>query len=234
MAGVDYDTWADYMLEVAASFGRRVESVLDLACGTGNTSIPLAKQGCKVTGIDLSRQMLAIAEEKAGEAGLNINFLQRNMLKMEFSEPFDMVVSFQDGLNYLVGEGDFTLLAQKVKASLKPGGLFVFDLNQVKKYDDLSDGSTDIIDDEDLFMVYEYEYRKDSQIWAIRLTGFIKTGALYEKFSEYHEEKHHNIEEVKSALLKEGFKIQAVWGIFTKKAPTDDCRRILVVAERES
>ncbi len=125
-------------------------------------------------------------------------------------------------------------MAKRVKAALKPQGLFIFDLNQVKKYDDLSDGSTDIVDDEDLFMVYEYDYSKENQVWEIRVNGFIKSGALYERFSEVHQEKQYEIEEVQSILTKEGFTIKAVWGIFTKKAPTDTCRRLLVVAEREA
>ncbi len=107
MVGVDYDAWADYILEVSASFGLRPKTALDLACGTGNTSIPLAKQGLKVTGVDMSRPMLAIAEEKARRMKdcPSISW-QRNMLKMSFQTcRVDLVVSYQDGLNYLAGDG---------------------------------------------------------------------------------------------------------------------------------
>lgn len=233
MAGVDYDAWAKYILDTSATFQCRAEAVLDLACGTGNTSIPLARQGCAVTGIDLSLPMLRIAQRKAREEDLAIDFVQKNMLDMDFANEFDLVVSYQDGLNYLVGDGEFDRLAQQVRQALKPKGLFIFDLNQVEKYGAPGGGEDiEIVDEENLYMVYEYRYREEGRIWNIHVTGFIKTGELYEKFSEYHEEKQHDRREVQEILSREGFRVLAVWGIFTKAAPDKDSRRILVVAER--
>ena len=54
MLGVDYEGWADYILDVAKSMGATPKTALDLACGTGSTTIPLARRGLKMSGLDLS------------------------------------------------------------------------------------------------------------------------------------------------------------------------------------
>ena len=114
MSGVDYEAWADYVLSAAKRFGCEPKTVLDLACGTGSTTLPLAARGVDATGLDLAPAMLEIAREKAKEADLDVDFVEQNMLELDFPEPFDMVVSFQDGINYLTGEGDFDRLAAAV------------------------------------------------------------------------------------------------------------------------
>ena len=134
MLGVDYEGWADYILDVAKSMGATPKTALDLACGTGSTTIPLARRGLKMSGLDLSSPMLQIAEEKSKKAGVSISYHCQNMLSMDFSESFDMVVSFQDGINYLTGEGDFEKLAENVSRILKKGGIFLFDINLVDQY----------------------------------------------------------------------------------------------------
>lgn len=229
MLGVDYEAWADYVLEAAAAAGVKPRKALDLACGTGSTTIPLAKRGIEMAAVDLAPAMLTIARKKTEEAGVTVDYYEKNMLHMGFDRDFDMVVSFQDGINYLTNPGDFRQLSAEVAKALNPGGVFIFDLNLVDKY---SDSETTVIDLEDMYMVYENQYDTQRKIWHIKVTGFVPEGELYRRFEEVHEEKNHDIDEVKSALSAEGFDIFALWGIFTKEAPRPGSNRVLVVAKR--
>lgn len=229
MLGVDYEAWADYVLEAANAAGVKPQKALDLACGTGSTTIPLAKRGIKMAAVDLAPAMLDIANKKTREAGLNVDYYQKNMLDMGFDPEFDMVVSFQDGINYLTEPGDFRRLSAEVAKALNPGGVFIFDLNLVDKY---SDSETTVIDLDDMYMVYENQYDQKEKIWHIKVTGFVPEGDLYRRFEEEHQEKNHDIDEVREALSAEGLDIFALWGIFTKEAPTSGSNRILVVAKR--
>lgn len=229
MSGVDYEAWADYVLSAAKRFGCEPNTVLDLACGTGSTTLPLAARGVKATGLDLAPAMIKIAEEKAAESGLDVDFVIQNMLELNFPEPFDMIVSFQDGINYLTGEGDFEKLAAAVGSNLKDGGVFLFDLNRVDHY---SDSDTTVVDLDDMYLVYENNYNADTRIWHIKLTGFLQEGELYRKFEEVHEEKNHDFEEVKQALASHGMNIAAVWRMFYEEDATDDIARVLVIAKK--
>ncbi len=69
-------------------------TVLDAGCGTGNFSIKLAERGAPVTGIDLSTEMMAVAQEKARRRDLNIEFLEMNIYDQAFPDNyFDGVFS---------------------------------------------------------------------------------------------------------------------------------------------
>lgn len=73
---------------------RKGMKVLDVGCGTGNFSIKLAKMGCEVIGIDISEEMLKVAEEKAKKEGLNIKFYNMDVYNMEYeADYFDGIVS---------------------------------------------------------------------------------------------------------------------------------------------
>jgi len=69
-------------------------TILDAGCGTGNFSIKLAERGACVTGIDLSTEMMAIAQEKAHRRNLDIEFIEMNIYDQAFPDNyFDAVFS---------------------------------------------------------------------------------------------------------------------------------------------
>ena len=68
--------------------------VLDVACGTGNVSIPAARLGARVTGLDLSPGLVAIARERGAEAGVQIDWLEGDAQSLPFDDDsFDRVIS---------------------------------------------------------------------------------------------------------------------------------------------
>ena len=72
MTEIPYDAYVE--LIVAATGGIEGKRILDIGCGTGLLSVKLAKQGAEVTGVDLSADMLAVAEERAQALSLPIEF----------------------------------------------------------------------------------------------------------------------------------------------------------------
>ena len=64
---VSYQAVFDYLESLLKKVGKKPESVLDLACGTGSLSVLLVQQGYRVLGADLSEDMLAVAYEKSME-----------------------------------------------------------------------------------------------------------------------------------------------------------------------
>ena len=72
--------------------------LLDLACGTGEMTVELAKHGFDVSGVDLSEEMLLIAQEKATSLGVSIPFYQQNMAELEGLGLFDCITIFCDSL----------------------------------------------------------------------------------------------------------------------------------------
>ena len=75
-------------------------SILDVGCGTGTISILLANEGYKVTGIDLSEEMLSLAYEKTLAEGLGIQYVQQDMSRLEGFSGFDGAVIYVDSLMF--------------------------------------------------------------------------------------------------------------------------------------
>lgn len=98
-AAGDYDAIVDYIWGVGADLVGRVgvvegETVLDVACGTGNASIPAAQAGGRVTGLDLTPQLLDGARRRAGEAGVEIEWVEGDAEELPFEgASFDVVLS---------------------------------------------------------------------------------------------------------------------------------------------
>lgn len=103
-------------------------TVLDLGCGYGRIGIPLAKLGCRVTGLDSNATLLEKAAEKAAEAGVDIELLHRDMRAMgPLGRDFDVVINMSTAFGYADDpDGDLATL-RSVHHALKPGGLFLID-----------------------------------------------------------------------------------------------------------
>jgi 2-polyprenyl-3-methyl-5-hydroxy-6-metoxy-1,4-benzoquinol methylase len=101
--------------------------ILDIGCGTGRHAIELAKRGYKVTGVDLSKSQLQRAKEKAGDANVQIEFIQRDARELEFENQFDMAIMLCEGGFSLMetDEMNFKILQNAAKA-LKENGKFIF------------------------------------------------------------------------------------------------------------
>ena len=113
-------------------------SILDLACGTGTLALAFAQRGFKTLGLDISLAMLQQAETKRHEqdpqSQLTLNFKEADMRSFLLEEPFDVVVCHYDSLNHLSNETELRATFLAVSQALKPGGLFLFDLNTLENY----------------------------------------------------------------------------------------------------
>jgi SAM-dependent methyltransferase len=92
------DLWASIGDDLAAELDDRVglagSLVLDAACGTGNTTLALARRGAVVTGMDLTPDLLATAVQRADSAGLDVAWQEGDLLAMPFDDDsFDVVTS---------------------------------------------------------------------------------------------------------------------------------------------
>ncbi|OAT83502.1 class I SAM-dependent DNA methyltransferase [Desulfotomaculum copahuensis] len=229
VAGVDFEGWIDYLEQILRCFNHTPDKILDLACGTGNTTLPLVKRGYRAAGLDVAPEMLQIARQKAGKAGLDINFTAADMRSFCLDEQFALITCFHDGLNYLTEDTDLRQCFERVNEHLVPGGLFVFDLNAVLWLAGTAPG-TAMLDEKDITMCWESSYRPGGPCWEIKLTAFVREGEIYHKFTETHRERGYTPDEVQAAMSRAGLKLLAVYDAFTFNPVHPGSRRHFYVA----
>ena len=134
MDDYDYDAWAKHYLDlIRDEEGELPVRAAECACGTGNLTVRLAQGGVKMVGVDLSRNMLRHAEEKARKWGVEAAFVCQDMKKLELPRRVGAVLATCDGVNYLTRPEDVQAFFAAAYAQLKPGGKLCFDCSSRHK-----------------------------------------------------------------------------------------------------
>lgn len=101
--------------------------ILDLCCGDGRHSIELARRGHRVTGLDLSDELLERARERSRTLGLPIEFVRSDMRDIPYCEAFDLLVSFFTSFGYFQCDEENERVLGAISRSLRPTGRFLID-----------------------------------------------------------------------------------------------------------
>ncbi|HEU4678076.1 MAG TPA: class I SAM-dependent methyltransferase, partial [Terrimicrobiaceae bacterium] len=101
-------------------------NALDVGCGTGRAFRPLLKRGWKVKGCDLSPAMLELAAEEGNE---EVPLIVADMRDLPDLGSFDLVLSLNDSVNCLLGDGDLVLALSNMRRNLADCGRLLFDVN---------------------------------------------------------------------------------------------------------
>jgi ubiquinone/menaquinone biosynthesis C-methylase UbiE len=107
---------------------KKVNSILDLGCGTGSHALPFADMGYVVTGVDISENMLDIARKKAANNKKQIEFVQQDIRHLKLPQKYDAAVAMFAVMGYQTTNQDFEDTLISVHRHLNTGGLFLFDV----------------------------------------------------------------------------------------------------------
>src|SRR3954453_22182152 len=130
--GHDYERWIDALERLAIAHGFAGRRVLDVACGTGKSFVPMLDRGYEVVACDLSPEMVSRAREKA--AGRSARVLVADMRVLPRLGAFGLLTCLDDAVNYLASEGELRAALEGFARNLRPGGLAIFDANTLGTY----------------------------------------------------------------------------------------------------
>lgn len=230
MDNIDYEQWCAYLKVLLKEYGVNNGIVLDMGCGTGNITKLLSEAGYDMIGIDNSQEMLNVAMEKRGDEE-SILYLLQDMREFELYGTVAAVVCICDSMNYITEYEDLVQVFKLVNNYLDPGGVFIFDLNTVYKYEQIGD-STIAEDREDSSFIWDNYYYEDERINEYQLSIFIKDeDGRYDKFSENHYQKGYQIKEIKKALAEAGLEFVTAYDAFSHNEVREDSERIYVIAK---
>lgn len=111
-----------------AEADRQGGPVLELGCGTGHKLIPIASDGHPCMGLELSPEMLAAAQSKAGDRGAELEWVQGDMREFDLGRTFDLVFIAGNSLLHLHEAEDLVGCFRSARRHLAPGGRLIFDV----------------------------------------------------------------------------------------------------------
>jgi SAM-dependent methyltransferase len=129
----DEERWAEVpaVVDAIEALARPPEggAVLDACCGPGRHSLELASRGYRVTGIDITRAYLEAARESAAAWGVPADFLRADLRRFRGGRRFDLALNLYTSFGYFRDPGDDLASLRSLRASLRPGGALVLEMN---------------------------------------------------------------------------------------------------------
>ena len=101
--------------------------ILELCCGTGRLTLPIANEGYDISGVDYTASMLEQAKVKASEGGLEVEFIEADIRTLDLPEKYDLIFIPFNSIHHLYKNEDLFQAFKVVKNHLKEGGLFLLD-----------------------------------------------------------------------------------------------------------
>lgn len=234
MKDAPYEKWLMILAAKLEQYGIGGRKVLDLACGTGEMTVELAQHGFEVTGVDLSDEMLLVANEKAVKLGLSIPLFQQNMAELEGLGQFDCVTIFCDSLNYLRDEEDIVKTFSRVHEHLKDGGLFMFDIHSLYKMEEIFSDHTFAVNGEEVSYIWDCFPGEEPYSVEHDLSFFVRDdeSGLYDRFDELHYQRTYPVEQYKKWLEQAGFTVSEILADLEEAPLVTETERILFVASK--
>ena len=185
MDNVPYEEWGKYLINLLEEYGIKDGLVLDLGCGTGSITEILADKGYDMIGIDYSEEMLNVALDKKEKSGNNILYLNQDMREFELYGTVRAIVSICDSMNYMTTEEDLRDVFKLVNNYLDIGGIFIFDLNTIHKYETIGEQVIAENRDEGSFIWENTFYEDEGAVRLYPRFGVYGTPKIFDSIDDF-------------------------------------------------
>ena len=208
----DYELWLGNLLPELKRHGLKGDRLLDVACGTGKSFIPMLERGWKVTACDISAAMVEVARGKVGDA---VALSVADMRELPTFGEFDMVWCLDDAVNYLLSGEELEQALAGMRRNMAPDGLLMFDLNTIDSYRTFF-GEEVVVERDGRRLVWKGRTPPDAEPGSIAEASFevlpLEGGDVPLIEPELHRERHFPEAEVLARLASAGLECLEVFG----------------------
>lgn len=208
-AHYDDELWISELVSALERNGLSGSRLLDVACGTGRSFLPMLERGWDVTACDISPAMLERARAKVGEA---VPLSVADMRSLPEIGKFDLVWALDDSINYLLSVDELHSALSGMRANLAPGGLLLFDVNTLVGYRGFF-AETVVVERDGRRLVWRGQTASDTEPGSICEAVLEEDGGPTK--THEHRQRHFADAEIRTAVERAGVTLVAVYGLYT-------------------
>lgn len=225
-------------LEFMNRYGNKI---LELGCGTGRLTIPLAQNGAIITGIDLNNDMLEICKRKTPDS-VKIELLNGDMTSYSIDNSFDLIIAPCNVINHLLSLEQVNMMIECSKKHLKYGGRIIID-NSVPPLKEMLEcnGKLEILEFEDKtsgtiikdYYLPTYDFVNNLEYDNIKLEEY-NNGVIinYEEIEETM--AFYYPRELRYLITQSGLRIEKEIGSLRKGTPlTSNSKEMVFICRKE-
>jgi len=217
------------------------DPTLELACGTGRVTIPLAKEGVDITGLDISETMLKRAREKAKEMEIDLELIKGDMRNFSLDRSFNTILLPFNTMQRLIELKEYESLFSKVRQHLSKEGRFIFEIFN-PDFDIIVDALNEDSEEESEVIDYENPYG-EGKVQITEETDYDPTDHILDLHWYYYIDdeleavKDWNIrilfpKEIDAILRYNGFEVEKKYGDHDRSEFSTDSNTQIIVCKK--
>ncbi len=225
----------DFYLEIAQLYGGEI---LELGSGTGRLTIPIARAGFSISGLELEVRLIEQAENKANNESLQISWIEGDMANFKLDKTYDLIFIAFNTFSHLLTRIEIENCFKSVKKHLSVDGIFIIDTfnpllrvlikdsSEIRKYTSFSD---------------PYDYEKVCEVCECNnyeiaaqinhLSYMFKIGK--KKFTKFAHCRMVFPQEMDSLIHYNGFKIIRKYGTHKKHPFSDESYAQIIICQKK-
>lgn len=220
-----------FIMEAA---GKKAAKILDIACGSGTYSIALAKEGYKVTAVDIEDEMVRKVQDKAKRDKVDIEAFVCSMTELEdkLAQKYQVLFCIGNSLVHLKSLEEIEHVLKQMYNLAEPDGVVII---QIMNYDriirlGLKELPTIINEESGIEFIREYDYKPELKIIDFNTTLIVKNKGNAETFKNTVELLPLLSDELTDIVEKVGFKRYECYGNFKCSSYKEDSYMLVLKA----
>lgn len=217
-------------------------TVIELACGTGRTAIPLAERGYPVVGVDLHEGMLELAKQKSAQDYSDIRWELQNCEDLDLDLKSSLIFMTGNGFQHFLTNESQDKLLQSVCKHLKESGIFIFNTRFPNKEELLAPETEEYWrtyqdtegNEVDIFTKSVYHSLTQIQDYEISRKTKRKDGTIQSVNHTHLQLRYTYPMEMERTLAKHGLKVIELYGDWDENPPSDTKPELIYVCQKES
>ncbi|UCG29913.1 MAG: class I SAM-dependent methyltransferase [candidate division WOR-3 bacterium] len=197
-----------------ATIGRYGKSkrILDLGCGTGRFTIELAKRGFSMLGLDLTDEMIGIAQKNAKKVDVNVKFIKEDIRNFRLKKKIGVIWA-RGSIGDIVNLNDVKRAFKNIRNNLLKKGIFIFDVRDfssyIGRYKDELRSESRVFKNRHTITNFNLSAKLNKRTKIERMTGeiIIQRGRCIRRYEVNHALRYYTQKGITALLNNAGFNI---------------------------